>query len=207
MSYATTVFFSCPFDREYRRLFEAIVFTIYECGFQPRSTLEIDDSDEIRTPKIRVLIEQSRLGIHDLSVMASGPDVLQDLNVPVELGMFLGAKAFGTGVHRRKAGLILDVDVTRETDEESLLAGMDIRYHRAEPEEAICHVRDFLYEHRRARHFLPQADEIVERYYEFRTALEESCAAHRIHEDSLTFRDLTTFIVGWMSVNPLALAA
>jgi hypothetical protein len=34
------VFLNCPFDDEYRSLFEAIVFTIHLCGFSCRCALE-----------------------------------------------------------------------------------------------------------------------------------------------------------------------
>jgi len=45
--YATSVFVNCPFDTQYKPLFEAIVFTVFACGFQPRCALEIDDASEV----------------------------------------------------------------------------------------------------------------------------------------------------------------
>ena len=34
------VFINCPFDPDYRELFEAIVFAVLHCGFEPCSALE-----------------------------------------------------------------------------------------------------------------------------------------------------------------------
>ena len=38
--YSKYVFINCPFDKEYNPIFEAIVFTIYDCRFLPRCAKE-----------------------------------------------------------------------------------------------------------------------------------------------------------------------
>jgi len=38
-AYNDNVFLNCPFDPEYRQIFNAIVFTIYDCGFVARCSL------------------------------------------------------------------------------------------------------------------------------------------------------------------------
>jgi hypothetical protein len=50
------VFINCPFDDQYKAQFNAIVFTIYDCGFYPRCALESSDSGELRFQKICRLI-------------------------------------------------------------------------------------------------------------------------------------------------------
>jgi len=65
--YLTNVFINCPFDSEYSKFFHAIVFTIIDCGYLPRCALEVLDSSEKRLEKIRKIIEDCRLAIHDLS--------------------------------------------------------------------------------------------------------------------------------------------
>ena len=50
--YVKSVFVNCPFDGGYSPLFEAIVFTVFDCGFRARCTLEIDDSGQSRIEKI-----------------------------------------------------------------------------------------------------------------------------------------------------------
>ena len=47
--YDKRVFINCPFDAQYKPLFEAIVFAIHACGLRPRCALEIDDASEVRT--------------------------------------------------------------------------------------------------------------------------------------------------------------
>ena len=34
-NYNDNVFLNCPFDSAYKALFDALVFTIYDCGFMP----------------------------------------------------------------------------------------------------------------------------------------------------------------------------
>jgi len=65
-NFDTNVFVNCPFDDEYRPLLRAIVFTVLACGFTPRSALEERDAGVIRLEKIKRLITESRLSIHDI---------------------------------------------------------------------------------------------------------------------------------------------
>jgi len=61
------VFINCPFDRQFAAIFDALIFTIYACGFRPRSARELDDGGQARLEKLYAIIEQCRYGIHDLS--------------------------------------------------------------------------------------------------------------------------------------------
>lgn len=61
------VFINCPFDAEYRPLFEAMVFAIHACGFIARSAVEMDDGSWSRIDKLAEIIGHCRLGIHDIS--------------------------------------------------------------------------------------------------------------------------------------------
>lgn len=62
--YAKNVFINCPFDEEYSPIRDAIVFTIFDCGFIPRCALEEDGSGEVRFEKIKRLISISKFGVH-----------------------------------------------------------------------------------------------------------------------------------------------
>jgi hypothetical protein len=98
---ADYVFVNCPFDDAYQDLFEAIVFTIHDCGYVARSALEVDDGSQVRIDKIAALIAACRFGIHDIS--RTQPDTATGLprfNMPFELGMFLGAKRYGRGAQK-----------------------------------------------------------------------------------------------------------
>ena len=66
-TYNDNVFINCPFDPEYRHIFDAVVFTIYDCGFVARCSLEEDASGEARFTKILDIVSECRYGIHDIS--------------------------------------------------------------------------------------------------------------------------------------------
>lgn len=126
-SYDYDVFINCPFDFEYRPLLYALVFAVHDCGFRARSTLEIDDAGQVRIENIYSLIRDCRFGIHDIS--RTEPDETHGLprfNMPLELGVFLGAAKFGRGRQREKRCLILDRERYRYQKYISDIAGQDI---------------------------------------------------------------------------------
>ena len=109
--YAENVFVNCPFDRQYEDFFYALFFTIYDCGFVARSALEIDDAGQVRIEKIYEVIRRSKYSIHDISRTELDPDhQLPRFNMPLELGIFLGAKEYGGPSQRQKRSLILDTE-------------------------------------------------------------------------------------------------
>jgi len=129
------VFINCPFDDSYRSLFEAIVFTVHDCGYVARCSLEVTDASQVRIEKISAIIGSCRLGIHDISrTDLDTATQLPRFNMPLELGLFLGAKRFGSGKHRLKTCLILDVDRYRYQKFISDIAGQDIAAHSGKPE-------------------------------------------------------------------------
>ena len=91
------IFINCPFTSDYTPFFEAITFATIYCGFSPRCALETDDASENRFQKICDIIADCRLGIHDISnTKLDRNNRLPRFNMPLELGLFLGAKRFGT---------------------------------------------------------------------------------------------------------------
>lgn len=141
---ADDVFTNCPFDDEFAPTFRALLFTIMSCGFRPRSARELDDGGQTRIDKIYGLIETCRYGIHDLSrTELDAVNNLPRFNMPLELGLFLGAKRFGNKAQKLKRVLILDVEQHRYQRFISDLAGMDIHGHAGEPMSpgASCRAR------------------------------------------------------------------
>ena len=202
-SYDTSVFINCPFDRAYRPLFEAVVFAVYDCGFYPRCALEVDDSSQVRIEKITAIIRHCRLAIHDVSrTQMDRGTRLPRFNMPLELGLFLGAKVFGGREQRRKAAIILDTDPYRYQKYISDIAGQDIRAHGGTIVDAIRAVRNFLASHATEDVILPGGDRVAERYGRFRRELPAACAALGLDPADLTFGDLTRFTLGWMRTNP-----
>lgn len=89
------VFINCPFDDLYENLFDAILFTVYFCGCNPRCALETDDGSQIRVEKIFSIIKDCDLGVHDISRTDLNINHLPRFNMPFEFGIFMGAKKFG----------------------------------------------------------------------------------------------------------------
>jgi hypothetical protein len=88
-------------------MLRAMVFAIISSGYHPRCALDLTDGADIRVDKIARMIGECDWGIHDLSrveVVGGAPR----FNMPMELGLHLGARLLGAGRHRRKRALILD---------------------------------------------------------------------------------------------------
>ncbi len=139
--YDQNLFINCPFDNPYQPLFRALIFTTFECGLRPGCALEAYDAGEARIGKIIRIIRDCRWGIHDLSRTDLNPNNLPRFNMPLELGLFLGARWFGTGPHDRKSCLVLDSDKYRYQEFISDLAGQDIAAHGNQPAGAVQAVR------------------------------------------------------------------
>ena len=106
--YGVSVFINCPFDEAYQEFFDAMVFTVYSCNFLPRCAKEADDSSQPRYEKIVDIIKGCKYGIHEISRTEPNEVGLPWFNMPLELGLFLGAKKYGGPKQRLKKCLILD---------------------------------------------------------------------------------------------------
>lgn len=166
-----------------------------------RCALEVIDSGQIRLQKIEALIEDSKFGVHDLSNMQLDPvSGLPRFNMPLELGLFLGAKRYGNDQQRDKRVLILDREPYRYQQSISDISGQDIQAHSGDPIEAIRCVRDWLRTVSR-RKTLPGAGHIIDRYQQYEADLPGICAALRYEEDRLTFNDLWETMVEWQAAS------
>jgi len=103
-NYARSVFVNCPFDDEYTPLFEAMIFTIFDCDFRPVCARERMNSAQMRLDKILGMIRDSQYSIHDLSRTTLDPRFsLPRFNMPFELGIAVGCSRFGAGKQRAKS--------------------------------------------------------------------------------------------------------
>ena len=195
------VFINCPFDTEYQPLFNALFFVVVDCGFRVRCALEVDDGSQVRIEKILRIIGESRYGIHDIS--RTELDVVTKLprfNMPLELGMFLGAKRFGGSAQKRKACLIVDKERYRFQKFLSDIAGQDPKAHENDPERLICVVRNWL-RSVSERSTLPGGKSIYKRYANFVLELPVLCAEIDIDPDDLTFADYANMVSVWLKEN------
>lgn len=200
--YVHSVFLNCPFDAEYRPLFEAAVFAIQDCGYIARCALELDDSSEARIEKIANIIRICKFGIHDIS--RTEPDSgtgLPRFNMPLELGLFLGAKRFGRAEQRQKICLVLDTEKYRYQKYISDIAGQDIAAHGGQTTEAIRAIRNFLSSATPATVKIPGGAAMAHRYGTFRTDLPLICERLKLSEEDLTFNDYVVQVEEWLKLN------
>jgi hypothetical protein len=200
--YDESVFVNCPFDDAYRHVFESIVFAIHDCGYIARCALEVDDASEARIEKISRIIASCKFGIHDIS--RTEPDAgtgLPRFNMPLELGMFLGAKRFGRAEQKHKVCLILDVERYRYQKFISDIAGQDVAVHGGEPARAIRVVRDWLSTATSVSVRIPGGRAIADRYEIFREELPSLCTKTHLKTDDLTFSDYILQVEQWLKVD------
>ena len=142
--YSDSIFINCPFDDEYTPLLRSIVFTVYRCGFLPVTALAEDNGLENRLTKIEKCIDNCKYGIHDISRTELNINHLPRFNMAFELGIFFGAKKYGSKEHKAKNALIFDTEKYRYQEFISDLNGVDIKAHGNEPNIIIRKIRDWL---------------------------------------------------------------
>ena len=196
--YASNVFVNCPFDHAYRSIRNAIVFAIFDCGFSPRSALEENDGGDVRVEKIQRIIKECKFGVHDISRTEPDPhNGLPRFNMPLELGMFLGARKFGDAQQKLKNCLVLDREQYRYQQFISDIAGQDIRHHNNKPADAIREIREWL-NASTGRHTIPGGTQITNRYLRFTNELPDICLSAGLEVDEVTYNDYCNFVSDWL---------
>ena len=199
-SYTSSVFINCPFDDVYGPILDVLVFAVFDCGFEPRCAMEIDDSAQVRIDKIFSIINECKFSIHDISRTESDPDTgLPRFNMPLELGMFLGARRFGGKRHGDKSCLIMDTNQFRYQKFISDISGQDIKAHQNDPRRAVGLVRGWLND-ASGRKTIPGGAMIWGRYQNYLADLPDLCAAAGLAVDEMTFNDKTNFASEWLKL-------
>ena len=197
--YSDNVFLNCPFDLAYNPLFNGMVFAVHDCGFNARCALEEEDASQVRIDKIYNIIETCRYGIHDISrTELDKTSGYPRFNMPLELGVFLGAKKFGINEQKRKSCLILDKEPYRYQQFISDIAGQDIQAHNNNPEEIIKVVRNWL-RNASKRETIPSGSIIWEHYQDFMRDLPQLAQECQLEIEELIFNDYTLMLLEWLS--------
>ena len=184
-----SVFLNCPFDPEYKPLFDAIAFIVVLAGYKLRCATERSDAGEQRLTKIIELIKASRYSIHDLSrTELDRSSGLPRFNMPIEVGIALGAKHLGTKTQRDHQMLVLDKEKYAYQKSASDLAGADIRAHANDQEKAIRAVRDFLSDHGN-KGALKGADFFITAFRAYEALLPRLLADQHQKREDMTFVD------------------
>ena len=199
--YRDNVFVNCPFDKDYSRIFWAIVFAITHCGFYVRCALEEPDSIENRLFKIMSIISECKYSIHDISrVEIDTGTQLPRFNMPLELGVVLGARFFGSQDQKAKKCLILDAEPFRYRQSVSDIAGQDIGYHHNNKRKATTCVRNWLASNSGNRR-LYSGSGIYNDYLAFHNALPSICNRDNLDRRELTFLDYNYLVNDWCVQN------
>jgi hypothetical protein len=196
-----SVFLNVPFDQRYSKLFRALVFGVEACGFRARCALEGDDGSQVRIEKLYDLIRDCPLGIHDISrTTLDGANRLPRFNMPLELGLFLGAKRFGGASQRRKSCVILEREQYRYQKFCSDIAGQDVRAHGNNVETAIRVVRNWL-NASRPSYSVVHWNRLIRHYLQFRVELPKMCRSQGTTPSELSFLDYRQYVQGWIETN------
>jgi hypothetical protein len=193
------VFINCPFDAAYKPIFNAIVFTVIRSGFRARCALETDNAADNRLAKICEIIAECRYGIHDISrTEADGDPPLPRFNMPLELGLFLGAQRYGGPTHRAKSCIVFDRERYRFQRFISDIAGQDIHAHGGDVPTLIRELATWLRDQSRDPK-VPGGRAIAAEYGEFEAALPAICADRQLGLDELTFGDFTRIVAEYLA--------
>lgn len=194
------VFVNCPFDNQYRSFFYAIVFTVIRSGFVARCALETDNSADNRFDKICQIIKECRYGIHDISrTEADGNPPLPRFNMPLELGVFLGAKKYGGPAHRSKSCIIFDREPYRFQRFISDIAGQDIHAHGGDTRRLITELAMWLRTQSRDQK-VPGGIAIADEFETFNAVLPAIYAARQLHPSEVTFGDYNEVVVEYLTI-------
>lgn len=193
------VFVNCPFDREFDAGFRALIFAVTACGFRPRCAREADDATESRLEKIHRIIEQSRYGIHDISRTQLDPvNNLPRFNMPLELGIFLGAKRFGGAQQKKKMALVLDTEEYRFQRFISDLGGIDPTPHGDDPRRMVQVTRSWLFTVSR-RTSIPTPVAILNSFDDFVIALPRLIERAGLHPDDIQYSEFERIVMAWVA--------
>lgn len=185
-----SVFVNCPFDDDYKPLFEALIFTIASSGYRVRCALEENNAADIRFDKLCRLITESSRSVHDLSrVELDLATNLPRFNMPFELGLFLGARRFGGKTQGQKTALVMTSAKYRLPVYLSDTSGSDASHHGGDLLELVRSVRSYLSVKPDGR-ALPGATRMLAVFNQFKTLRPEHAAALDMEPDEIDpFRD------------------
>lgn len=189
------VFINCPFDEDYGDLLRAAAFAIAVCGYKPTCALDEDDAGRIRFDKLKALIGEADLAVHDLSrIELSEETSTPRFNMPFELGLYLGAKHFGGRRQRQKRCLVFGRSRRDWAPSISDLAGVDPSFHGGKTDAVIRAVRDFLHASPDGN-MLPGETALIAHHRRFLRDLPKIAAtARQTPQEALRYRNYITFL-------------
>ncbi|MET7242811.1 hypothetical protein ABZT49_05540 [Methylobacterium sp. EM32] len=211
-STARDVFINCPFDADYAAIFNAIVFTVVRSGFRARCALETEDAAVNRLAKIIKIIGECPFGIHDISrTEPSGDPPLPRFNMPLELGLWLGAHHLGRTDQVGKCCIVFDREQYRYQRFISDIGGQDIQWHEGRVPMLISKLANWL-RHLPGGTHAGGGQSILREYEAFRIILPRLCQQKNMEPDELQFADFNLMATEYVvrlkeeTIAPVAIA-
>jgi hypothetical protein len=145
------------------------------------------------------IIAECRYGIHDISrTELDSMSHLPRFNMPLELGLFLGAKRFGRKPHEEKRCIVFDRDRYRFQAYISDIAGQDIHAHNSDVATLIVTLASWLRDQSRFAN-IPGGRVIASEFAAFLQALPAICNDRQLDFEELTFGDYTDMIAQYVA--------
>ena len=116
--------------------------------------------------------------------------------MPLELGIFIGARRYGGEAQKAKRVLIFDIERFRYQRFISDLAGMDIHEHGGDTVRAIRETRDWLANV--SRRVLPSPDRVARLYEAFSADLPALATALEFDLGRMPYVDYERIVVEWL---------
>ncbi len=137
MSFEKGIFINCPFDTIYiNDILKPMMYVVIRNGFNPRLSLEVSDSGQVRLEKITDIIKSCKYSIHDLSIVNSKKaNEFARMNMPFELGIDYGLRKSGIDLLSTKRFLILEAMKYDYMKAISDINGFDIKVHNNNTEK------------------------------------------------------------------------
>lgn len=141
-----------------------MIYSLVKNNFEPRLSLEVSDSGEVRLEKITDIIKSCKYSIHDLSIVKSKKaNEFARMNMPFELGIDYGLRRSGAKPFDTKRFLILEA--TRYDYQKALsdINGFDIKVHA----NKTVNIFENLYSWTSETLLLHRQDPPLKTYYDF----------------------------------------
>ena len=118
--------------------------------------------------------------------------------MPLELGMFLGAKRFGVGPQRSKQCIVLDKQKYRFQRYISDISGQDVHSHQGKLQTLIEELASWL---RNQSHDpkVPGGRKIAKEFASFRRKMPKICRTRGLEPDELTFADYADMVAEYLA--------
>jgi hypothetical protein len=123
---------------------------------------------------------------------------LPRFNMPLELGICIGAIEFGTKKQRDNKYLVIESDRFRFKQFISDISGQDIRNHNDSATDAIKVVRNWLSS--KTSETIPSASKVISEYEKFNDDLPELCTENQWTPEELTFDEYSTLVTSWLTL-------